>query len=719
VENIIPVIARELSLSEKSVRNTIELLDDGNTVPFIARYRKEVTGSLNEEEIRNIESRALYLKNLNFRKQTVLKSIEEQGKLTKELKEKIESAVKLQEVEDLYLPFKPKRRTRATVAKEKGLEPLANLILEQKTLSGTPLEYAEQYINKDKEVNNPEQALAGARDIVAEIIGDTAEIRQELRRLFFKIGNLCAEAKNDAAALKYDMYKEFSEPVKTIPPHRILAVNRGEKENLLKVWIDVPEDRMISLIKEKVIENTSSIFTGELETAIEDAYKRLIFPSIERDIRKELKQKADTHAINVFAKNLRALLLTPPHRGKIIMGIDPGYRTGCKVAVIDTTGKYLEGGVIYPHPPQNKWEEALIKLKDMAEKYNVEIIAIGNGTASRETEKLAAELISQTGREIHYTIVNEAGASVYSASEIAKQEFPDLEASMRGNISIARRLLDPLAELVKISPRSIGVGLYQHDVNQTELSKTLDDVVESCVNLVGVDLNTASVSLLKYTAGINSRVAEKIVEYREKNGKFSSRQELKNVPGLGDHGFMQAAGFLRIPDAENFLDSTAVHPESYDAAIKLLNYLELSIEAVRSDGSVVSKRIRNKKVSYTDLAEICNCGEETLQDIISSLEKPNRDPRDSMDKPILRSDVLSMDDLHEGMILKGTVRNVVDFGAFVDIGVKQDGLVHTSNLSDRYVKNPLDVVSVGDVIDVEVLSIDKERGRIGLKRISG
>jgi len=719
LENIIPVISRELSLSKKSVKNTIELLEEGNTVPFIARYRKEVTGSLNEEEIRNIESRSLYLKNLNFRKNTVLKSIKEQEKLTPDLKKKIIDAQKLQELEDLYLPFKPKRRTRATIAKKKGLEPLAELILDQKTVSGTPFDYAEQYINKDKNIDTAEMALAGARDIVSEIIADTAEIRQELRRIMSTTGIINAEAKNNDALIKYEIYKEFSEPVKSIPPHRILALNRGEKENLLKVRIDAPEDKMISLIRDKIIKNGSSVFTGELETSIEDAYKRLIFPSIERDIRKELKQKADNHAINIFAKNLRALLLTPPYRDRIIMGIDPGFRTGCKVAVIDSTGKYLEGSVIYPHPPQNKWEEALILLKDLAEKHKVEIIAIGNGTASRETEKLAAEFISQIGRKILYTIVSEAGASVYSASAVAKQEFPDLEASMRGNISIARRLLDPLSELVKISPRSIGVGLYQHDVNQTELSKTLDDVVESCVNLVGVDLNTASASLLKYTAGINSRVAEKIIDYRENNGKFSARDEIKKVPGLGEHGFMQAAGFLRIPDAENFFDSTAVHPESYDAAIKLLDYLELSIEEVRENGSVVSKKIRDKKVSYTELAEICNCGEQTLQDIIASLEKPNRDPRDSMDKPILRSDVLSMDDLYEGMILKGTVRNVVDFGAFVDIGVKQDGLVHTSNLSDKFIKNPLDVVSVGDVIDVEVLSIDKERGRIGLKRLAG
>lgn len=717
MSNIFSVIAKEFNLTEKSIKNTMDLIDQGNTVPFIARYRKEVTGSLNEEIIREIESRTLYLRNLNYRKETVLKSIEEQGKLTDELREKILSADKLQQVEDLYLPFKPKKRTRATVAKEKGLEPLADLIFLQEITSGDVFEIAADFINPEKGVKTDTEALAGACDIISERINETAEIRQSLRNLLYDKGLICTKFKDDKAVENYEMYKEFSEPVKTIPPHRILAVNRGENENMLKVWIEIDEDMMIGLIKKKIIKNPASIFNKFLEDATADSYKRLIFPSIERDVRKELKQKADKHAINVFAKNLKALLLTPPVKGKIIMGIDPGFRTGCKVAVIDKTGKYLEGATIYPHAPQKKWDEAAAKLEEMIVKHNVDIIAIGNGTASRETEQLASEVISKLDRKIYYTIVNEAGASVYSASKTAKKEFPDLEASMRGNISIARRLLDPLAELVKIPPRSIGVGLYQHDVNQNELEKTLDDVVESCVNMVGVDLNTASASLLKYTAGITSRVAEKIVEYRDENGSFKSREELKNISGLGTHAFQQAAGFLRIPDAGYFLDSTAVHPESYQAAEKMLDFLGLSIEEVKNDGTSVSKKIKEKKTDLTELAEICSCGQETLTDIISSLEKPNRDPRDSMDKPMLRKDVLSMDDLQEGMVLKGTVRNVVDFGAFVDIGVKQDGLVHTSNLSQRFVKNPIDVVSVGDIIDVEVISIDKERGRIGLKRL--
>jgi len=715
--DIAPVIARETSLPEHSVAKTIALLDEGNTVPFIARYRKEVTGSLDEDQIRDVQTRALYLRNLIERKETVLKSIREQGKLTDELRKKIEAAGKLQEVEDLYLPYKPKRRTRATIAKEKGLEPLAELILEQKTLSGDPEAIAEDYINSEKGVDTAIGALVGAQDIIAEIISETAEIRQTLRNTLIKNGTLCAKARTDEALQKYDIYKEFKEPVQSVPPHRVLALNRGEKENMLKVWIDIDEEAMTGIIRSRVITDSNSVFNQHLESAVQDSYKRLIFPSIERDVRKELRQKADTHAIDVFAKNLKSLLLIPPIRQKTIMGIDPGFRTGCKVAVIDKTGKYIAGDVIYPHAPQNRWDRAKEILLAAAEKYNVDIIAIGNGTASRETEKLAAEVIAASGRNMYYTIVNEAGASVYSASAVAKEEFPELEASMRGNISIARRLLDPLAELVKITPRSIGVGMYQHDVNQADLEKSLDSVVESCVNMVGVDVNTASSSLLQYTAGINKNVAKNIVEYRDSRGEFSSREQLHEISGLGDHVFLQAAGFLRIPEAENFFDTTAVHPESYQAAEKLLETLNLSIDQIRQNGAVVSETIKTTKQTISDLAPVCQCGEETLIDIIDSLEKPGRDPRDTMDKPVLRSDVLSMDDLYEGMVLKGTVRNVVDFGAFVDIGVKQDGLVHASKLARRFVKNPSDVVSVGDIIDVEVLSIDRERSRIGLKRL--
>ena len=716
-KQMITIIAEELGIRWNQVKNTIELLDNENTVPFIARYRKEVTGSLDEEQIRAVWDRIQYMRNLEERKQAVLKSIEEQGKLTPELAEKINAATKLQKVEDLYLPYKPKRRTRATIAKEKGLEPLAELILKQETIEGSTDEMASEYIDEEKGVATAEEALAGARDIIAEIVSVDAEIRQTIRELSLEKGVLSSEARDPDNCSEYEIYKEFSESVKTIPPHRILAINRGERENMLRAFIDVPDEEMIREINQVYVTNRASIFTDELLQAIEDSYHRLIAPAIERELRKALTERADEHAIQVFARNLRALLLTPPLRDKIILGIDPGFRTGCKVAVIDTTGKYLQGETIYPHPPQKRWEEAKDVVKELVEKYSVDIIAIGNGTASRETEKMTAELIAELDRDVFYVIVNEAGASVYSASPVAKKEFPELEASMRGNISIARRLMDPLSELVKIDPQSIGVGLYQHDVNQVKLSEALDQVVESAVNLVGVDLNTASTSLLKYVSGINSRVAENIIKRREEKGKFKSRDELKKVTGLGENAFVQAAGFLRIPESDVFFDTTAVHPESYAAAEKLLTHLSLDVEQVRSDGKKVKEKVQHSHESLEQLAQICECGKETLADIIDSLEKPNRDPRDEMPKPILRSDVLSVDDLVEGMILKGTVRNVVDFGAFVDIGVKHDGLVHLSRMAKKYVKNPLDVVSVGDVIEVKVITIDKERGRIGLSMV--
>ena len=711
------VIAEELGIQWNQVKNTVELLDQDNTVPFIARYRKEVTGSLDEEKLRDIWDRIRYLRNLEDRKQTVLKSIKEQGKLTPELEAKIKAATKLQEVEDLYLPYKPKRRTRATIAKEKGLGPLAELMLKQDIEDQSLEEIVSPYINEEKGVLTIADALAGARDIVAETISDNADIRKTIRALSTAQGVISSEARDPEKAAEYEIYKDFSESLKTIPPYRVLAINRGERENVLRVAIEVPEDRMITEIEKVYITNRNSIFTEQLVEASKDAYMRLIAPAIERELRNAQTEKADEHAIEIFVRNLKALLLTPPLKNNTIIGIDPGFRSGCKVAVIDSTGKYLEGTTIFPHPPQSRWEEAKETVKNIAEKHNVDIIAIGNGTASRETEKMSAELISEMDRDIFYTIVNEAGASVYSASPIAKKEFPELEASMRGNISIARRLLDPLSELVKIDPKSIGVGLYQHDINQVQLSEALDQVVESAVNMVGVNLNTASSSLLKYVAGINSRVAENVVKHREEKGTFSSRNELKEIKGLGDNAFVQAAGFLRIPESDVFFDSTAVHPESYDAALKLLQHLKLDLAEVKKNGALVKEQVRLMNKTLNELATVCECGKETLADIIDSLEKPNRDPRDAMPKPMLRSDVLSMEDLSEGMILKGTVRNVVDFGAFVDIGVKQDGLVHLSRMAKKFVKNPLDIVSVGDVVEVKVLSIDKERGRVGLSMV--
>ncbi len=711
------LIAEELNLRLINVKNTIELLDSDNTVPFIARYRKEMTGSMDEERIRAIEDRIHYLRNLEERKQAVLKSIEEQGKLTPELAEKINAATKLQEVEDLYLPYKPKKRTRATIAKEQGLEPLAMLILAQQTETGDPLEYAAPYINEEKGVTTAVKALAGARDIVAETVSDDAEVRKVVREVGQKKGIIESEAKNPDDIAEYQMYAQYNEPVANIPPHRILAINRGEREDKLRVKIAMPDSEVQTEIQKMYIKNPRSIFTDDFQKAIIDAYDRLIFPAIERELRSELTAKADEHAIEVFAKNTANLLMSPPIRDKVIMGIDPGFRTGCKVAVIDSTGKYLEGMTIYPHEPQNQWERAKANVTELIEKHQVEMVAIGNGTASRETEKLVAEIIGELDRKVYYTIVNEAGASVYSASPLAKKEFPDLEASLRGNISIARRLMDPLAELVKIDPKSIGVGLYQHDVNQTQLGQALDRVVESCVNQVGVDLNTASSALLKYVSGINSRVAENIVLFRDEHGKFRSREELKQIKGLGDTAFVQAAGFLRISDADFFLDSTAVHPESYTVTEKFLKNLQLSIDAVRENGSILRLKLKNNKKSLREIAEEIGAGYETLSDIIESLEKPNRDPRDEMPKPILRSDVLKLEDLREGMVLKGTVRNVVDFGAFVDIGVKEDGLVHRSQMGKKFVKDPMTVVSVGDVIDVKVLTVDMTRGRIALSLI--
>ncbi len=710
------LIAKELNLKGFQVANTIELLDSGNTVPFIARYRKEATGKLDEEQIRAIEDRIKYLRMLEERKASILKSIEEQGKLTPELKEKITASMKMQEVEDLYLPYKPKKRTRATVAREKGLEPLAEMILAQETESGEPEIIAANYVNSEKGVETAADALAGAGDIVAETISDDAEVRKAVREFTRHSGILRSVAKDPEKQSEYELYYDFSEPVKRLVPHRILALNRGERENFLRLNIEVEEEKVLAKISALHIKNKKSVFLPHLEAAIADAYKRLIAPSIEREVRNELTERADEHAIKVFATNLRNLLLQPPIRDKVIMGIDPGFRTGCKVAVIDETGKYLAGDTIFPHPPQNKVFEAKTTIRRFIDTYQVDVIAIGNGTASRETEMLTAELIGEIkqagGREVYYVIVNEAGASVYSASKVAKKEFPELEASMRGNISIARRLLDPLAELVKIDPKSIGVGLYQHDVNQKQLGETLGVVVESAVNLVGVDLNTASASLLKYVSGLTTRTAENIVKYRDENGKFRSRENLTAVSGLGEIAFQQSAGFLRIPEGDNPLDNTGIHPESYDATRRLLDKFQVTDNP--AEWRTLRSQVSRQGTAIRNLAEEIGIGEPTLEDILANLEKPGRDPRDEMPKPILKSDVLKLEDLREGMVLKGTVRNVVDFGAFVDIGVKRDGLVHVSEMGERFVKDPHKVVSVGDVINVKVVGVDLERGRVKL-----
>lgn len=714
------LIAGEMNLHAIQVAHTVELLDEGNTVPFIARYRKEATGKLDEEQIRTIEERIKYLRMLEERKRTILNSIEEQGKLRPELEAKIKETTKLQELEDLYLPYRPKKRTRSTVARERGLEPLAELIIKQEVEEGDPLEVAAKFIDPEKEVNSAEDALAGAKDIVAEDISDDAEVRKQIRQLTRSTGILNSSIKSSAKKSdersEYEIYYDFSSGLKKVQPHQILAINRGEKEKFLSVSIEVEEEKALERIRSRYIKNSNSIFHSEQEAAIRDSYKRLIAPAIEREVRGELTEKADKHAINVFARNLKSLLLQPPVSGKIIMGIDPGYRTGCKVAVIDQTGKYLEGDTIFPHPPQNKVFESKTTIRKLIDKHHVEIVAIGNGTASRETESFVAELIGEIkdagGNEVYYIIVNEAGASVYSASKVAKQEFPDLDASLRGNISIARRLLDPLAELVKIEPKHIGVGLYQHDVNQKQLAESLDAVVESAVNLVGVDLNTASASLLQNVSGLNSKTAENIVAFRDEHGKFINREQLKEVSGIGDMAFKQAAGFLRIPEGENPLDNTAIHPESYLATKKLLEIFQAEKE--QEKWHTLRSELRNQKMGLAELAKKIDVGEPTLEDILINLEKPGRDPRDEMPKPIYKSNVLKMEDLREGMILQGTVRNVVDFGAFVDIGLKRDGLVHISKMADKFVKNPLEIVSVGDIVKVKVIGIDLERGRVNL-----
>ena len=713
-EYLFQIISDELQLKLIQVRNTVEMLDNDHTVPFISRYRKEKTGSLDEDRIREIQEKIKYLRTIEARKKTILRSIEDQGKLTPQLKNKIETTFKLQELEDLYLPYRPKKRTRASIAKERGLEPLAQIILTQEISEGDWTEVCEGFINPDKDINSAEEALSGAKDIVAEVIAENAELRKILRKFTYKNAIIHSTTKEKSESREYEMYADYKEPVIKIPPHRILALNRGEKALYLKVEIELETTQIFERIEQEYITNDQSIFFDTLRDIIKDSYIRLIAPAVQRDIRNELTEKAENHAIAVFSVNLKSLLMQPPVKNRRLIGIDPGFRSGCKVAVIDETGKYLEGITIYPHPPQKEYFEAKSILRDLISQYDINLIAIGNGTASRETELLVADLIKeiQDEGEIVYLIVSEAGASVYSASEIAREEFPDLEASMRGNISIARRLQDPLAELVKIDPQSIGVGLYQHDVNQKALSEALNNVVESCVNQVGVDLNTASKSLLTHISGLNKRNAEKLVSHRDTVGPFKNRQELKMVKGIGQTAFEQAAGFLRITDGNNPLDVTSIHPESYKVTEKLLE--KYFVSDVRQGGRELKKTLLDKKVSLENLADEIGCGYPTLVDILDDLEKPDRDPRDEMPKPIFRSDIMKMEDLKEGIILKGTVRNVVDFGAFVDIGVKHDGLVHISNMTNKYIKSPLDIVQVGDIVEVKVLSIDLERERIAL-----
>lgn len=693
--NIEQILTEEFNLKPYQARNTIKLIEEGNTIPFIARYRKEETGNLKDTVLREFNSRLNYLKNLESRQKEIIRLIEKQGKLTDELKEEILNTYTLQRLEDLYRPFRPKRRTRATIAKEKGLEGLANVLISQNIKNYELKSIIYGYIGEGKGVYTEEEALQGAMDIIAENISEDAEIRQTIRNIANSKGVLKVEAVDEDAQSPYVMYYSYKESIRTIPNHRILAINRGEKEKFLKVSLLLPEDEILSKIKKRIIKNTELETAKYLEKSIEDGYKRLIFPSIEREIRNSLTERAEKEAIDVFALNLKPLLMQPPVRDKVIMGIDPGYRTGCKVAVIDETGKLLDYTTVYPTEPQNKVDETKEVLRTLIYKYKIDIIAIGNGTGSRETEMVVADLINNLDRQVFYTIVNEAGASVYSASEVGQEEFPELDVSIRGAISIARRLQDPLAELVKIDPKHLGVGQYQHDLNEKKLDEALKGVVEDSVNTVGVDLNTASPSLLQYVAGITTKVAANIVEYRENVGKFKSREELKKVKGLGPKTFTQCAGFLRIPDGLDPLDNTAVHPESYDIARKLM---EIDFD----------------NMDLKELAQQLNVGMLTLKDIMDEIKKPGRDPRDEMPKPIFRQDVLKLEDLKKDMILTGTVRNVVDFGVFVDIGVKQDGLVHISELSNSYIKHPKEVVKVGDIIKVRVLDIDMERKRISL-----
>jgi uncharacterized protein len=707
-------IAAELKLREVQVKNTVQLLDEDNTVPFIARYRKELTGELDENYIREIQERLIYLRNMESRKVEVIRLIAEQDKLTPELEEAIRQAKIIQEIEDLYRPYKQKRRTRASIAKEKGLGPLAELIIAQQVVEGQPAAYALPYVNPELGVATEEEALAGAMDIIAEEISDNASFRKSIRMLTFGEGVLVTKGKQAGGPTPYDMYLDYHEPVKRIPPHRILAINRGEKEEVLTVKIEAPVEKIQASLTTKVVKNPRTIFLDLLEGTVQDSYKRLIAPSIEREVRNELTEKAEEQAIKVFSVNLKNLLLQPPVRGKVVLGIDPGYRTGCKLAVVDETGKALDIGVVYPHPPQKRWQQAKEQLKELINRWQVGIVAIGNGTASRESENLAAELIKELPQEVYYLIVSEAGASVYSASKVAQEEFPQFDLTERSAVSIARRLQDPLSELVKIDPKSIGVGQYQHDVNPRSLEESLGAVVETAVNSVGVDLNTASASLLQYVAGLKPAVAKNIVNYREEKGKFKSRAHLKKVPRLGEATFVQCAGFLRLPDGENSLENTPVHPESYSIADAILTKIGSSRKDLQNQQLVVEIKGKLGQLDLVTLAKELDAGLPTVKDIVEALQKPGRDPRDELPKPLLLKEVTSIENLAEGMVLQGTVRNVVDFGAFVDIGIKHDGLVHISQLTNKFVKHPAEVVAVGDIVQVKVLSIDRARERVGL-----
>lgn len=708
--DILQVLQQELGIRYHQVEAAVKLIDEGNTIPFIARYRKEATGSLNDEVLRNLNERLTYLRNLEEKKEQVLATITEQGKLTPDLEKKIKEATTLVAVEDLYRPYRPKRRTRAMIAKEKGLEPLANLIFSQK-LERPFEEEAKEYLSEEKDVKTVEEAMQGALDIIAECISDEADYRTYIRELTRKEGKIISEAKNKEETSVYEMYYEYEEAIRRIAGHRILALNRGEKEKVLSVKIEAPEEKILSYLERKVIKKQDSYTTGYLKEAIEDSYKRLISGAIEREIRSGLTEKAEDGAIRVFGKNLEQLLMQPPIAGQTVLGWDPAFRTGCKLAVVDPTGKVLDTVVIYPTAPQNKVEESKKVVHSLIKKYHITLISVGNGTASRESEQIIAELLHEIPEQVQYVIVNEAGASVYSASKLATEEFPNFDVGQRSATSIARRIQDPLAELVKIDPKSIGVGQYQHDMNQKKLDEMLTGVVEDCVNKVGVDLNTASASLLEYISGVSKTIAKNIVTYREENGKFTNRKQLLKVAKLGPKAFEQCAGFMRITDGEEPLDGTSVHPESYEAAKQLLQLLGYEDKDLKNNNlKGISKKVTDSK----KIANQLEIGEITLLDIVKELEKPARDPRDEMPKPVLRTDVLDMKDLKEGMILKGTVRNVIDFGAFVDIGVHQDGLVHISQMSNRRIKHPLEVVSVGDIVEVKVMSVDLDKKRIQL-----
>ena len=708
--DIIKVLAKELELKEAQVENTVKLIDEGNTIPFIARYRKEVTGALDDEVLRKLYDRLCYLRSLDERREEIIHLIEEQGKMTDDLMAEILKAEILQELEDIYRPYRPKRRTKATIAKEKGLEPLAMLIYMQQEKTGNPYDFAREYINEELGANSEEEAIEGAMDIIAEMVSDDADYRKEIRALTFKAGILKSKAATDEDSV-YAMYYDFGEPVSKIASHRVLAINRGEAEKFLSVSVEIEEEMILNYLYGQTVRE--SIFSEIVKTAVADSYKRLIKPSIEREIRNTLTENAGEQAIGLFSKNLYQLLMQPPMRGKTVLGLDPGYRTGCKLAVVDETGKVCDTGVVFCTLEHHDKEKSAKLIKSLILKHKVELIAIGNGTASKESEMFIAGILKELDTKVYYMMVNEAGASVYSASKLAAEEFPDFTVEERSATSIARRIQDPLAELVKIDPKSIGVGQYQHDMNQKRLSEALGGVVENCVNSVGVDLNTASAPLLSYVAGISAPIAKNIVKYREENGKFSSRSQLLKVAKLGPKAFTQCAGFLRIPGAKNVLDTTSVHPESYDAAASLLSEVGYTAQDV-VNGNISDLKLRMKNINLDDFCAKYDVGKITINDIADSLLKPGRDPRDEMPTPILMEDVMSMEDLKPGMIMTGTVRNVIDFGAFVDIGVHQDGLVHISQISNKFVKHPTDVLSVGDIVKVKVIDVDTKKGRISL-----